>query len=405
MKPPDQSVRQGRNSLFEDEDMKNLIAFVTSLATSQGAMAATHYMSAANAFGLKNMQYALEENASDNVIYSPISAHLALNMLLNGAASKTANEIAKTLNLTPGALAASNGEMMKRMEDLNSRPNGELKLTLANGMWTKPDLKVKPAYETAMQKYFQAEVAPLNSPAQINKWAADKTNNLITNVIDDIGGLEMFLANVTYFKADWTMPYGKAYDGTFSSLGATTPEKAQMMSGKKYIRYLKTVNAEVVDLPYGNQKLASMIIILPVKDVDFAGFRKQADPNYVESLIADLEKAAEQRVFVTIPKVNAKTTFEMKGSLSAMGMPTVFTNAADLSGISEEPLKLSRVKQEAVIKIDENGTDAAAVTSIGPETASARRPLISFEADHPFLYFIRDNKSGVILFAGQIVKP
>jgi serine protease inhibitor len=201
IKPPHQSVRQGRNSLFEDEDMKNLIAFVTSLATSQGAMAATHYVSAANAFGLKNMQCALEENASDNVIYSPISAHLALNMLLNGAASKTANEIAKTLNLTPGALAASNGEMMKRMEDLNSRPNGELKLTLANGMWTKPDLKVKPAYETAMQKYFQAEVAPLNSPAQINKWAADKTNNLITNVIDDIGGLEMFLVQRDLFQS------------------------------------------------------------------------------------------------------------------------------------------------------------------------------------------------------------
>lgn len=389
--------------------MKKLIIILAATLFTPGVLAETTgteaYARAANTFGLKSLQYVFKSNPAANTVYSPISAHMALSMLLNGADQKSADEISRTLGVSLDSLAATDEQVQKLMADLNSRPEGELKLVLANGMWIKPGLTVKPAYSAAMNKYFQAEVAPLNSPEQVNNWASMKTNGLIPKVIDNLSDIELLLANATYFKGTWTTQFEKAREGQFFPLGMSTAQKAQMMSVTASVKYVSADNMEAVELPYGKSRLASLIAVLPQKGSVFAAFRSQVDINWLNSVLEQLAQAPVQRVAVMLPKVDATTSFEMTSALSDMGMPTVFTNSADLNKISAQPLKVSKVKQDALIKIDEKGTEAAAVTSIGVRTLAVEMPAARFIADHPFLYFIRDNKTGVILFAGQIVKP
>lgn len=368
-----------------------------------------NYAAAANKFGIAGLHHLFNEQPDQNVVYSPVSAHLALSMLLNGASGKTAEEIGTTLNIPVRDLAFANAKVVSLMSELNSRPEGELKLTLANGLWTVPRLRVKKNFVEAMKRDYQAEVASLQSAAQINQWAEKKTNGLIREVVDDIGGIVMILANATYFKAKWTMPFENSYPGEFTTLNGAKSQ-TKLMTNKVTTSYVRTGEYEAIELPYGSQKLASMILILPNesarhKEKPFNFLRRSLSADLLEQISGELKAAKEMSGQVIMPKVSFSTKWKMNDALSAMGMPSAFTGAADFSNLADDSVDVSYVKQDAVIKIDEEGTEAAAVTSIGIEATSVFVPEFTFRADRPFLYFIRDNASGVILFAGQIVNP
>jgi serine protease inhibitor len=380
-----------------------LVAAAFALGTAHAAET-LNYSKAANQFGMESLQRLLESQPDKNVVYSPVSAHLALGMILNGADQKTAEEISSAVNIPLKELAQSNAKVAGLLKELNSRPEGELKLSLANGLWTKAGVTVKPDYLKEMKQGYQAEVDTLNSAGQINDWANKKTNGMIKHVLDSVDGMVMLVANATYFKADWMKPFDKAYPGKFN-VAAGNKADAKMMNEKIYTSYTRQRDYEAIELPYGKNKLASMIVILPEPNADLKNFRKMLTADLVERISDELKNTPEAQGTVTIPKVEFKTEFKMNKVLADMGMETAFTDSANFNKMASQPVKLSFVKQDAAIKIDEKGTEAAAVTTGGFEATSVFQPAFTFVADRPFFYVIKDNKTGVILFAGQIMKP
>lgn len=384
-----------------------LAAVVATSANATSLKRPVSYKSSINTFGMQTLQKLLNEKPDMGVVYSPISAHLALGLLANAGNSQTAEEIALTLDLSSDEMNANNAAVQRLMADLNSRPEGELKISLANGVWAKPSVTLKKNYVEAMKQSYQAEVASLQSAAQVNKWAAAKTNNLITKIVDEdvVAGLEMMLANATYFKADWNKTFDKAYPGKFKNSGGKSVD-AQLMYVKGNFNYAQTQDYQTVELPYGPSELASMIIVLPNDGVASADFNKQLSYNWFVGVETALnQKREKSRGTVTMPKFTIKTEWGMNKALQELGMVKAFTNAADFSNMTDTPVKVSYVKQDAVVKVDEKGTEAAAVTSIGIEATSV--PMYDFQlrVDRPFYYFIRDNKTGILLFAGYVSEP
>ncbi|MGE4130727.1 MAG: serpin family protein [Bdellovibrionales bacterium] len=386
-----------------------LSAMVLSSAIAGTAQASSNHQGiaeASNRFGAKSLHLLLKSQSQKNVIYSPLSAHLALSLLANGASGPTADQLIATLQLPKNDLLAANHDLKGLMQELTSRPKGELTLLLANGVWADPGVPILPSYIKTAKEVFGAEAAPLRSAQQINDWAAEHTNGLIKQVIDDIGGIEMILANATYFKADWTQPFGSARLQAFNGLGSKV-STAELMTKKETTKYTVSQGRyEAVEIPYGPQKLASMILIMPTVPSQFAAMQEQMDEVLMSKILQDLAAAEATRGEITMPKFEFKTSYTMNQDLQTLGMVDAFSGAADFSKMSEVGLKVSFVKQDAVIKVHEKGTEAAAVTTIGMEkTSIPRPPTFMFVADRPFIFAIRDNQSGVILFAGQVVQP
>lgn len=379
---------------------------VSVVAQARPELRPVNYNLSANTFGVNSLNKLFSESPNKNVVYSPISAHLALSMLLNGANKETAAQISDTLDLTLPQLTAANAQVKQLMQDLNSRPEGELKLMVANGLWALPQAGVRPDYIRDMKSTFSAEVANLESVDQINSWANKKTNGLIPKVIDDIAGIEMILANATYFKAKWTTPFLEAQPGNFFTLSGKTSE-VPLMQKKDYFHYVKMDGLEAVELPYGSQGLASMIVVMPTEGSDFATMRSELlSISKVSQVFKAVQNEPIKQGIVFLPKFEIKTDWSMNEALVALGMPLAFTGAADFSKMTDQPLKVSYVKQNAAIKVTEVDTEGAAVTVIGVDRTSAGPdiPEWTFRADRPFLYFVKDNASGVILFAGQVVE-
>lgn len=360
---------------------------------------------ASNTFGIQSLGLLFKEQGQKNVVYSPLSAHLALSMLANGGRNNTGEQMLSILDIPTHEQAFANQQVLKLIGTLTSRPKGELTLMLANGVWTTPGAPIKADYARIVKHNFKGEVTALESAEQINAWAARNTNNLITKVIDDIGGLEMILANATYFKADWTLPFKKSVEGSFQTLNAGTTT-ADMMDKQDTLKHAVYQQYEAVELTYGPSALASMILILPTRADRFVAARDQLNEHTLTQILAAVQQAEPAYGAVKMPKFEFKTSFKMNEALIAMGMRDAFTNSADFSALSDAFLKVSFVKQDAVIKVHEKGTEAAAVTAIGMERTSIDpTPKFSFVADRPFIYVIRDNETGVILFVGQVVSP
>ena len=339
-------------------------------------------------------------------IISPLSMQFLLGMVLNGAQNGTADEICKVLGYGAGEVDAVNEYCLSMLEQLPSLDN-KTNLSIANAIFVNKWYDLKDSYKSTVGKYYQAEVANLDfsdvdgSLKTINGWCSEKTNGMIPKVLDNVTtDMLAYLFNAMYFKSEWKekVPKANTSNETFTAENGTT-KKVPMMKNWDDFLYQDNDDFRVVRLPYGNGAF-NMMVILPqtgktLSDVTRA--LKTTDWNEFLQMMVRCD------VDLWLPKFETKYSKKLNDILSDMGMPSAFSAInADFKAMSDDALCLSFVKQDAVIKVDEEGTEAAVVSSAGMlATSAGPGEHIVFHADHPFLYLITESSTGAILFAGK----
>jgi serpin B len=239
----------------------------------------------------------------------------------------------------------------------------------------------------------------------INVWTAKQTNDKIKDLIQP-GILNtdsrLVLANAIYFKAAWMNPFD--VKRTAAAKFFATPDRAvpvPTMNASLHTRFFKGESFSALELPYAGREL-SMILFLPHKVDGLADFEKQLS---AAKLLAWLAKLADHQVQVSLPKFKLTATFQLNEVLEDLGMSDAFSAKADFSGMSSrDKLFISAVVHKAFIDVNEAGTEAAAATAVGIAKESVPQPAV-FRADHPFVYLIKDNRTGALLFLGRVVDP
>ncbi len=346
-----------------------------------------------------------EQDKGVNTFVSPLSLHIALGMVLNGAKGQTAQEIQKTLKLDAQTLAEANQTYANLMENLPG-VDPKVKLTLANSVWYRNNFTVETAFQDVLRQSFKAEVTPLDfaSPTakdRINQWASDQTNGKIKNVIQEVKPEHvMFLLNALYFKGDWKTQFkaDQTVDMPFK-LGSGSTKNVKMMRMNAPLRRAFRPTYTAFELPYANGNFA-MTVLLPNVNSSADALINSLNTAEWNAVQKDMTEGAMD---IGLPRFTLEYEIGLNSVLAKMGMPTVFTDAADLSGINRNgALKVDFVKQNTFVAVDEKGTEAAAVTSIGVVVTSVP---VAYLCDRPFLFVIHEKTSGTVLFTGKIVDP
>jgi len=359
-----------------------------------------------NNFGIELFkQTALAENT--NLMLSPLSANVALTMLLNGCDAQTYEQISGMLGYGGLTLEEINATYKSLVSQLLAA-DPQVNIALANAVWYRNGFSVKPAYLDAMDASFDAEIGALdfNSPSAIetiNGWASSNTNGKIPKVINEISpDAVMFLMNALYFKGSWTNQFDKNLTANrVFHLADGTSKQASSMSSKISVKYFETSDYTAIEMPYGRQNF-SMVVILPATTLDnFTENFNGADWSFLTNALDGMAYTSE--IEVTMPRFKFEFEKVLNDQLKALGMTDVFNpELADLSKISDEDIFVSFVKQNTFVDVNEEGTEAAAVTTIGIEVTSAPQP---FTVDKPFIFAIRERTTNTLLFIGKVENP
>lgn len=347
----------------------------------------------------------INESTSRDFVISPLSMQFLLGMILDGAKEETANEICEVLGYGAGDVDGVNEfcqSLLKQLPELDKKT----KLALANAIVANKSFPLLDSYKSMVTEYYEAEVSNMDfsknkeTTKMINKWCSDNTNGLIPEIIKNVDtNMLAYLMNATYFKSQWAekFPKGSTVKVPFTSVDGSQVS-VEMMRNEKHFNYQDNDVLRGVNLPYGNGAY-SMMVILPAEGKTLEDVTEYLN---AESW-ADFKRSMVRcHVDLWLPKFETKFEIKLNGILSAMGMPSAFDPwIADFSAMSKAALCLSFVKQNAVIKVDEEGTEAAAVSFAGMYTAAAPGQHIVFHADKPFLYLITESSTGVVLFAGK----
>ena len=371
-----------------------------------------------------NLEFALEsfrelnsgETAGENIFYSPLSASIALSITYNGAVGGTAEAMADALGFDGMSLELLNTQYYNLIQSLQS---GDLEVTMniANSIWIKEGFPVLDDFIQRNEDFYLSQVTSLPFDLQalniINGWVYNKTNGLIPSIItaNDLYCV-MFLINALYFKGEWT--YGFDPDDTANGdfrIWEGTDKTVQMMknSGLDYT-YIIENDLQAVRLPYGRDAY-SMYIFMPGYGDDLNDFIAGITPSqwneWMDSFQSpyDLYGVPEfDGGNFRMPKFKASYEKKLNDMLIALGMGIAFDGGADFSGISDAEIFISFVRQKAVIEVNEEGSEAAAVTVVGMELGGLP-PVFDFSIDQPFFFVIRDDRTETILFMGKIVDP
>ena len=360
-----------------------------------------------NAFTFDLFRAVRKHSTDANVFISPLSVSMALNMTLNGAAGTTADEMRTALRESDYSTADINAYSRDLREAL-LRADPKTTIGIANSIWYRQGETVKAPFIEANRTYYDAEVQALDfsSPTivgTINGWCAQKTNNKIKEIVKQVDPTTfMYLINAVYFKGAWTTRFEKknTRSGDFRRADGST-QQVQMMNLKDTFRCASSNVCDYLEMDYGNHAF-SMVIMLPKDGKTTRDAMAALDG---QTWAKAMESLAEAYVIVKLPRFKAECEYPMhEHILPDMGMKLPFNpELADLSGIADigafGRLFISSVIHKTFVQVDEEGTEAAAVTSIdivGSNESSF------FIVDRPFLFAIREKSTGVILFIGEI---
>ncbi|AYL99626.1 serpin family protein [Mucilaginibacter celer] len=358
-----------------------------------------------NAFTLKLFKANASETDNDkNLMLSPLSVSFALGMTSNGAAGQTLTDINSTLGFdgfTQDEVNSYHHNLITNLPQLD--PNTSLKI--ANSIWYANDFTPLPAFLKTNTDFYNAEVKALDfknktaSANTINKWVSQQTNNKIPKIINEIpDNVKMYLINAIYFKSAWKTRFdaAKTYKAPFK-LADNSTVQADFMTTKLDFNNAYDNGTNVMELPYSNSKY-SMVLIMPDEDVkSYAATLNQTKWDLL------MGKLAANKADVTIPKFKFSYEITLNDILKSMGMGIAFSDLADFTRINAAGgLSITEVKHKTYIDVNEEGTEAAAVTSVGVGVTSAG-PTNFF--NKPFIFAIREMKTGLILFVGIVNNP
>jgi serpin B len=352
-----------------------------------------------------------------NLFFSPYSISTALAMACGGARGATEKQMAQTLHFDlptdrfNPAFAALDADFKAVQQ------KGEVKLALANSLWPQKDFPFLPDYLDLCRKYYDTSISPVDyighteaARKTINDWVETKTNRKIVELLKPgmlLRSTRLALVNAIYFKGNWARQFetNLTEDEPFhvsSEKSATAP----LMEHVDDFRYAESPDLQVIELPYAGGDL-SMLVLLPRTVDGLAHLETELTAQNLASWTGNLQS---QKVVVFLPKFKMTSEFSLTDTLEALGMSDAFIyGRADFSGMDgQKDLYISKVIHKAFVEVNETGTEAAAATAVVMTFGAMPmnpRPVPVFRADHPFLFLIRDNHTGSILFLGRIVDP
>lgn len=344
-----------------------------------------------------------------NVFFSPYSISSALGMTWAGARGATADELAKTLHFTPdthAGLAALNQQLIGKKTGYQ--------LSVANRLYAAKLVKLLEPFTTLAKEQYGAPVEQVDFTSdetrkRVNQWVEDQTNKRIKDLIGPgvfNADTRLALINAIYFKGTWATQFDKKATKPQPFFSGSKKLEVPLMFAKlersARARYGQSADAQVLELPYQGGDV-TMIVILPTARDGLPALEKKLDAAAFEKLLKTLRPS---EVDVWLPRFKIEQQAALGPTLAAMGMPSAFReSAADFSGMTGgKGLWISAVIHKAFVEVNEEGTEAAAATAVVTITDSVELTA-SFRADHPFLFALRDNKSGAVLFLGRLVEP
>ena len=350
-----------------------------------------------------------------NLFFSPYSISTALAMTYAGARGQTEKEMAGVLHfsLEQELLHSSFSKLQSELNAIQNK--GYVKLSIANSLWAQEGYHFLDTFFNLNKKYYGAGLNFVDFEKEteaarktINIWVKDKTQQKIKELIKPgmVDSLTtLVLCNAIYFKGNWLVQFDKKRtkkDNFYISPDKTI--KVAMMNQESRYKYKDFGSFSAIELPYEGNDL-SMIVFLP-KEIDgLAEFEKNLTNSNVKAWIDRLTASYKSEIFVSLPEFKTTCEFELSKILSDMGMPSAFSlPPADFSGMTgRKDLFISKVIHKAFVDVNEEGTEAAAATAV-VMLEGISRPLM-FRANHPFVFLIRENQTGSILFIGRIIDP
>ena len=358
-----------------------------------------------------------DQFANDNLFYSPASLLIALAMTCYGARGNTAAEIMKVLHVASVSSPDLNKSMKKFIDTLNGASDENNKLLTANRLFVQKSFEILEAFKIGTREFYDAELALVDyitnaekAREEINHWVEQKTNDKIKDLIPPgmlSSDTRLTLVNAIYFKGLWLEKFKEEKTISKSFFVSQNEEiKVNMMHQTSEFKYFESqeLACHVLEMPYIGRKM-SMVIYLPKEINGLAELEEKMTYDNLQKSLSLLD-ASKKEVEVVLPKFKLTQQFDLNDILSKMGVQEMFIpGKADLSGITAAPLFVSKVVHKAFVDVNEEGTEAAAATAIGVAFMCMPLPKPMFKADHPFLFLIRHNDSGAILFLGRLMKP
>jgi serine protease inhibitor len=362
-------------------------------------------------FGFNLYSQLTKRAANKNIFISPASIAIALAMTYNGATGETRQAMMQALELqglTSAEINAANAQLKTALENADPK----VKLEIANSLWARQGVQFQSEFVQANKEFYKAEVAELNfnnpsAVATINSWVSKSTHGKIDKIVDQINSdTLLFLINAIYFKGSWSEKFDAALTKPEDfTLADGKQKKHPMMSQSGRYAYFESDKFQAVALPYGDKRM-NMYVFLPKENSTLADFHQSLN---AQNWGDWMSRFKQMKGDISLPKFKVEYETTLKDTLSTLGMGVAFGGNADFSAMLKPPARafISEVKHKAFAEVNEEGTEAAAVTSVEMRTTSLGPPPKTFrmDVDHPFFFAIRDNQTGAILFMGSITEP
>lgn len=367
-------------------------------------------ISANNGLGFSLLKEA-EPDSDGNIFISPFSLFMALSMTYNGADDVTMEEMAAALGVTGMDAEQLNKANASLMSILHSHAK-EVEINVANSIWINQRYHFQDDFSQSVQDYYNAKIEEINvsdseSVKTINNWVKDATNGKIEDIVEAPLNPDTvsILINAIYFKGDWLYQFDKKQTEERSFyLGDGKEKKVPLMRLSKELSYLENEDFQAVSLPYKGEKI-SMKVFLPKNDTTLDELQNMLTNENWEKW---LELFNKKEGTVLLPKFKLEYETELNDTLKKLGMESAFHEGADFTKmiVEPDPIWIDKVKQKTYIDVNEEGTEAAAVTSVEIVTESAATdPPFYMEVNKPFFIALTDDETGAILFMGKISNP
>ena len=371
-------------------------------------------LEAGSDFSFDLFQEVSSRNGYKNIFISPLSAHIATCMLANGAGGETYSQIVRTLGYEGFSIEDVNSTYKTLVTGLKA-VDTSTKLEIANALWVEDNFPVSKTFADGMSKNYDAYVKNLDFNSKdavktINKWCSDKTHKMIPDFLKELNSDNvLILMNALYFNGKWKEKFESSQTSgdKFLTIDSKSVKK-EFMHTEKQFNYAETEDGKIrmCELPYGNGAFV-MDVILPDKGVDFKDFINKMTGDGWKNMFT---YRSAHKVQLSLPKFRMEAEYDLRDALVAMGMPLAYQKGkADLKKMCSNDswtLWVDRTIQKTVIDVDENGSEAAAVTAhvIKGVTSPGPGTVIDFNCDHPFMFMIRETTSGAILFMGTFTE-
>lgn len=350
-----------------------------------------------------------------NLFYSPASISTAMSMAYAGARGETGEQMAEGMHFTLSQeeLHPAVSALMKDLASRDGEAEGErFRLHMVNALWGQEGYAFQQPFLNRMNRYYDAGLREVNYAADvetarrtINAWVAEQTEDRIEGLIPEgvLNDLtQLVLTNAVYFNAAWAQPFDEEMtaDGAFT-LRDGTEVSVPMMQQAADFRYAEMNGFQAVELPYRGGDF-SMLVLLP-EHGEFGEFEEGFSLDTIDDTLSELRV---KNLALRMPVFETSSAFDLSKPLGSLGIVDAFTMDADFSGMDgTTELFISAVLHKAFVSVDEAGTEAAAATAVVMQLKAVMQPPVEVSVDRPFVFLIRDNQSGTILFMGRILDP